>query len=380
MKILVIAHFQTSDGPVSSFIHDQAKAMREEGHELLVLVPTALGKSGRGGGRFLPAVYGEEIDGLRYVFVRFLSLSLLGRYGFNARSTILSLRLSLLGELRAFAPDIIHAHTLGFDSAIGAWLKKELGCPLAVTTHGSDAVLPLEEGRTEQVRRWCEEADAVVCVGEALRARLSALGLRTPLYKIHNGFNDALLAPLREKTALRVLQVCNLYPLKRVDVTLRAFAKIVRRCPGASLTVVGEGGEREKLEALSRELGIEGRVRFTGELPHAEVFEQMAGAEYFVMVSSPEGFGIVYLEAMASGCVTIGTRGEGIAEVIVSGENGFLLPPDEPDAIAETILWAIEHPAEREAIAARGAACAKKLTWRENARQVLALFRSLTDR
>ena len=170
MKILVVAHYQTSDSPVSSFIHDQARAMQQEGHELLMLVPVALGKTDCFGERFGSTVRRTEIGGLRYVFVRFLSLSYYGRNRFNARSSELSLRCGLLGALRAFAPDIILAHTLGFDSEIGVFLKRRLGCPLVVTTHGSDAVLPLDEGRQALVKRWCEQADAIVCVRYASSA------------------------------------------------------------------------------------------------------------------------------------------------------------------------------------------------------------------
>lgn len=380
MKILVVAHYQTSDSPVSSFIHDQARAMQQEGHELLMLVPVALGKTDCFGERFGSTVRRTEIGGLRYVFVRFLSLSYYGRNRFNACSSELSLRCGLLGALRAFAPDIILAHTLGFDSEIGVFLKRRLGCPLVVTTHGSDAVLPLDEGRQALVKRWCEQADAIVCVGEKLCSRLAALSLRTPLYTIHNGFNDALLVPTHGKKPLSLLQVCNLYPSKRTDVTIRAFAQVRGKYPAATLTVVGEGGERLRLERLCRELGVEGSVRFTGQLTHDEVFREMAAAEYFVMVSKPEGFGIVYLEAMASGCMAIGAQGEGIADVIVSGENGFLLPADDPDAIAETVVWGIEHPEERRAIAERGRACASVMTWEKNAQRTLTLFRELLEK
>ena len=85
----------------------------------------------------------------------------------------------------------------------------------------------------------------------------------------------------------------------------------------------------------------------------------------------------MYLEAMACGCVTVGTEGEGIADLIVSGENGFLVPPDDPEAIVRVIEWCLEHPAEAGAIAERGRRDALELTWEKNAKQYLKLFKEL---
>ena len=100
----------------------------------------------------------------------------------------------------------------------------------------------------------------------------------------------------------------------------------------------------------------------------------MGSSQFFVMPSVQEGFGIVYLEAMACGCIAIGTEGEGIADLIVSGENGFLVPPDQPETIAKTILRCLKHPKEASAIAERGRQAAKGLTWEKNAMQYISLF------
>jgi len=95
------------------------------------------------------------------------------------------------------------------------------------------------------------------------------------------------------------------------------------------------------------------------------------------MASKPEGFGIVYLEAMANRCVTIGTEDEGIADLIVSGENGFLVPADDPDAVASVIDHCLTDPREAEEIGRRGHVSAIGLTWERNAAQYAALFEDL---
>lgn len=103
----------------------------------------------------------------------------------------------------------------------------------------------------------------------------------------------------------------------------------------------------------------------------------MAACQFFVMPSHPEGFGIVYLESMANGCITIGTEGEGIADLIHSGENGFLVPADDPDSIVQVIEWCLANPEKAAAIAERGRQDALALTWERNAAQYLALFQTL---
>ena len=97
------------------------------------------------------------------------------------------------------------------------------------------------------------------------------------------------------------------------------------------------------------------------------------------MSSKPEGFGIVYLEAMAAGCVTIGTEGQGIADIIEHGVNGFLVPADDADCIVRVIESCMADPQRAEQIAACGQRLTLSMTWKENAIQNLALFGDLLN-
>ena len=144
-------------------------------------------------------------------------------------------------------------------------------------------------------------------------------------------------------------------------------------------TVVGSGPERINLEKLCAELSISEAVTFTGQLSNREVQQRMAEATFFVMPSVREGFGIVYLEAMAAGCITIGTEGEGITDAIISGENGFLVPADDPDAIVKVIRSCMENPQRAKVIAENGRKTAEKMTWSHNALQYQALFSKLAE-
>ena len=91
-----------------------------------------------------------------------------------------------------------------------------------------------------------------------------------------------------------------------------------------SLKFIGEGSEKKKIIKTSRELSIYSNISFLGHLTRDLVAENIEASDCFIMISENEAFGLVYLEAMAKGCITIGSRNEGIDGVIVHGKNGFL--------------------------------------------------------
>lgn len=380
MNILIVCHAGMYQDISSSFIHAQAEAYAALGHRVRTIVTNPFGKTDRSGHRFFPAVTVQNVSGVEIVDMRTISLSNFGEKGLNLFFAKLTAWLHFSKILSDFRPNVIHAHTLGTDSALGAWLKKKLQCPLIVTTHGSDTSVRVEQGRASELKPLCDGADRVVAVSSALAAKLKTCGTKTPVEVILNGFRiRSLPAVSEERAQCAVVQVGHLIKQKHFDVSLRAFARLKKEYPAAQFTVVGQGSEREALEALADELGVSESVHFLGQLPNEAVLAEMSKAQFFCMPSVREGFGIVYLEAMASGCVTIGTEGEGIADLIVSGENGFLVPPEDPDAIARVIEWCLQHPEESESIAQQGRRDALSLTWEKNAENYVKLFTSLIE-
>ncbi len=380
MKILVIAHYQNRNSVIAPYIRDQIEAYCSLGNQILVVTPIAIGKKDHRNRVFRHALWIEEKEGICHAFIRYLSLSRYGENWFNAFSARTAIAVSLLKTIKDFAPDVIHANTLGFDSEIGAWLKTFFSVPLVVTTHGSDTSVPLTRGKGNLLKKWADHTDTIVCVSTKLKDELLSTGTTADLKVISNGFNGKFLRDERlKKKACSLIQVGNLLPSKKVDMTIRALSIVRKKHPEAALTVVGRGPEKEKLERLCKDLSLSDSVSFTGQVDNQKVFELLSDAEYYVMVSSPEGFGIVYLEAMASKCLVIGAENEGISDLVVSGENGFLLPVDDPNAIAEVLLWAIDHPEEKKTIVQNGYECALKHTWKENAGQYLTLFHGLMN-
>lgn len=376
MNILVVAPHGMYTSFTSSFVHNQARAYVQLGHRVRVVIPVAIAKRDHNGKRFSAPVTLQEVDGVELCFVRHLSLGARGAKMFNGKSSALACKALKKAILKNFTPDVIHGHTIHFGGTVAGALQKKLGVPMVLTTHGGDTDLALEDQMRQSGKALCDAADAVVAVSGAYLEKLRQLGAETHTQRILNGFAVENIQPA-EKVRHRVVQVGYLVWRKRAELTVRAVASLRAMYPDISLVLVGDGDQREVLETLCRELKVEDAVTFLGHRSNPEALAEMGQAEVFVMPSVREGFGIVYLEAMASGCVTVGTQGEGIADVIVSGENGFLVPPEDPAQIARVIADCFEDPEKSREIAARGRQEALALTWEKNAREYIDLFTKL---
>lgn len=121
----------------------------------------------------------------------------------------------------------------------------------------------------------------------------------------------------------RFVFVGSLLELKRVDDAIEALHNAFED-GDYTFDIVGDGIEEERLKKLVVSLGDESRVHFHGRLPRNEAQQYVEQADCFIMVSSHEAFGLVYLEAMAKGCIPVATIGQGADGFIINGKNGFL--------------------------------------------------------
>jgi glycosyltransferase involved in cell wall biosynthesis len=129
---------------------------------------------------------------------------------------------------------------------------------------------------------------------------------------------------------------------KGIKYLLFAMKRILAKYPNTRLEIVGDGSNLEDLKVLSKKLNISNSVKFFGKL--ANPIPSYTRMSIFIMPSVLEGFGIVLLEAMAAGVPVIATNVDGIKEVVVDSESGILIPPKNPDAIAQAVFKIIEQP------------------------------------
>lgn len=149
-----------------------------------------------------------------------------------------------------------------------------------------------------------------------------------------------------------VLSVCRFYPRKRLDVLLRAAACLKGTIPGLEVRIVGNGPEYQRLQQLHTELGLERVVRWLGDLPLASLAQEYNRAHVFCLPSVQEGFGIVFLEAMAAGKPIVAARAAAVPEVV---QNGILVEPENPEGLAEGLARIYHDPELRLSLGAAGA-------------------------
>jgi glycosyltransferase involved in cell wall biosynthesis len=148
-----------------------------------------------------------------------------------------------------------------------------------------------------------------------------------------------------------VLAVCRFYPRKRLEILLRAAAILRKMIPGLEVRIVGNGLERERLRAIWRELDLEPVVRWVGDVSRSRLAEEYNRCDIFCLPSVQEGFGIVFLEAMAAGKAIVAARASAVPEVV---RSGILVEPDNPEALTEAIRHLYLNPDHRGSLAMTG--------------------------
>ncbi len=149
----------------------------------------------------------------------------------------------------------------------------------------------------------------------------------------------------------RVLCVAHLYRRKRVDVLLRAFARVGG---DTVLRIAGVGPEKSRLEHLARQLAIARRVDFLGHLPFARLVAEYRNAAVFALPSAQEGFGIVFLEAMASSLPVVAALAAAVPEVVPDGSMGLLVSPGDDAALADALTKLLDDAPMRRAMGSAG--------------------------
>lgn len=277
--------------------------------------------------------------------------------------------------------DAIDAHYLYPDGVAAVWLGRHFGKPVVVTARGSDVTeLPNHAVPRALIRRAIAGADALISVSAGLKDALVRLG--APPAKVtvlRNGVDTTLFRPTdREATRARLgltgptlISVGGLIPRKRHHLTIAAMPAL----PEFDLLILGEGPERERLEAQARQLGVAARVRLLGPLPHHDLPAYYSAADAMVLASSREGWANVLLEAMACGTPVVASNIPGNPEVVRSAQAGVVIGENTASGIAAGVRALLSaHPPSAAARAATRA-YAEPFSWDETSAGQLALFR-----
>ncbi len=141
---------------------------------------------------------------------------------------------------------------------------------------------------------------------------------------------------------------------KGVDTLISALPHVLKTAPNIFLVLVGDGDNRPRLERLAHDLNVGKQIRFLTNVTAEELFACYANCEIFALPSKGEGFGMVFLEAMAHGKAVIGGAHGGIPDVVEDGATGILVPHGDVAKLAQAITFLLENPARAREMGARG--------------------------
>lgn len=262
--------------------------------------------------------------------------------------------------LEQLKPDVVHTHQIGALFYTGP-AARQAKVPVVVHTEHGKTI----KGMKHALLGWwaARYAQRFYCVSADIQQALS--GFMVPDSKMEvlaNGIDTAQLAeavdtiPLRRTwnippDAVVLGTIGRLAYVKRQDLMLQVFARVRKKVPGAVLVLVGDGEERNKLEALAAQLGVIDQVRFTGFQAEPGKFLHIMSA--FLLTSESEGMPLSLLEAWAVGVPVATFRVGGLPELIRQGETGYLADFGEVDQMADQVVYLLQHPEKTEFITTR---------------------------
>lgn len=342
-------------GGVTENVHHTAVELRRRGHRVVIV--TAHFRAGEGR-------YHQDVERIGYNML----------IPANGAFADFTLGLTLKGELRRLFEkhdfDLIHTHCPVMPS-LPVFASMEATCAQVGTFHTTGGIHLLHDLWAPWLRRnVVEKLDARIAVSKTAEA--SAAHYYPGEYVIvPNGVDTDRFSPTvepftqwREPGTVNLLFVARLDPRKGLDVLLQAMPEVVARTGGkVRLLVIGDSLLRGRFEA-SVASSVRGHVEFLGHVPSRDLPRWYATGDVFVAPATGlESFGIVLVEAMASGCATVASDLPGFRSVIHPGLDGLMFPPGDVSALAEMLVRLVQDEGRRRYFSAAGRERALAFAW-----------------
>ncbi len=247
----------------------------------------------------------------------------------------------LARELRRQGIGHVHVHMANNGAAVAKLACVfDRGLSYSLTIHGSAEFFHVDSWTLE-----AKVSDAVFvrCISDFCKSQVmiwTSPAIWDRFHVVHCGIDTEqfIPTPKPERGPLRLLTVGRFHPIKGYPLLLEACKSLSDAGVDWSLDMVGDGGERARLETLAQSLGVAGRVKFSGAVGQDKIQAHFDQADAMVVSSFMEGVPVVLMEAMAKGLVVVSTNVGGIPELVDQGRSGVLVTPGSAARLAEALM------------------------------------------
>ncbi|MEX2533602.1 MAG: glycosyltransferase family 4 protein [Nitriliruptoraceae bacterium] len=365
MNIVMVSPYDLDrPGGVQNHVRELARTLTTRGHTVLTLAPGATGMLGKS--------TTVRINGSR------------APIGLSTRGVR-----ELRRYIDTFQPDVVHIHEPGVPRIGWAAARHQTSAVIVATCHAYSEPARYAPLLAPIGRRIIARIDRLIAVsGAAKQFHSRACGIATKRFTvIGNGIDLTGFTPATPRAdqavseAPRLVYVGRFDQRKGVDVLLKAFLQLKHTHPQAELTLVGDGPERTRLKQFVAANQLDG-VTFTGRVSDSERAHWLTWADIAIAPArGGESFGIVLLEALASGCALIASDIAGYRDVAMDGRDAWLVPPDNVKQLTATLQRVVADPKTRQKRRTSGLARAEQFAWPNVTTAIEAVYRdALTNR
>ena len=397
MKVLVISHMypSTFNEIGGIFVHEQVKVLVSKGIKVQVVSPVPrtpfpINYLSSKWKKYSTVPEKTVYEGINIWYPRYLTFPRAWFFASSGQRMYLGIKDVVAKIYKEFQFDLIHAHVALPDGYAGMKVAQKYKKPLIVNIHGQDFQQTIFKNNKckKNIEKIINFSEKTIVVSRKLK-RIGKKYLeinKDKIIVVPNGINREDIYTEKNKNIQDykdkkvILSVSHLIKTKGIDLNIKAIAKLKSKYSNIIYLIIGKGDEKKKLKELVNKLNLQNMVKFIGEVSHHKVMEYMAVCDIFSLPSWNEGFGIVYLEAMAQGKPVIGCQGEGIEDFVENGKTGLLVKPKDVDSLVEALDFLLSHPIEAQEIGKRaGDLVLKNYTWGKNAERTIEVYREVLN-